>query len=77
MRGEKVDAAVVCLQGAGNCSSGDPHALVKTGFHMSQHFLTQVEKVYKDSVVRLRGKVIVAGDHRDGFCEKNPEAAPC
>lgn len=61
MQGEKVDSAVVCLQGAGNCSSGDSHALVKTGCHMSQHFLTQVEKVYKGSIVCLHGKVSSRG----------------
>ena len=29
------------------------------------------------AIVGLRGKVLVAGGHRGGFCEKNPEAAPC
>ena len=28
-------------------------------------------------VVGLRGKVLVAGGHRGGFCEKDLEAAPC
>ena len=28
-------------------------------------------------VVGLHGKVLVAGDHRGGFCEKDLEAAPC
>ena len=28
-------------------------------------------------VVGLPGKVLVAGGHRDGFCEKDLEAAPC
>lgn len=28
-------------------------------------------------IVGLCGKVLEAGGHRGGFCEKNPEAAPC
>lgn len=42
-----------------------------------RHEKKMVEEVRDDTVVGLRGKVLVARGHSGGFCEKILEAAPC